>query len=87
MLTIADYFAEWCGPCKVMEPVMEAIAKEYAGRVMIEKIDVDREQEKASSFGIQSIPTLVFMKDGKEVDRVVGAQSKDSIERLLIKHA
>lgn len=86
MVTLLDFYADWCGPCKVMAPVIEGIAKDYVGKVTVEEIDVDQNQERASSFGIQSIPTLVFLKDGKEVDRTIGAQPRDSIVRLLSKY-
>ncbi len=86
MLTIQDYYADWCGPCKVVRPVLAELEREYAGKVVVEQIDVDANQEKAAAAGIQSIPTLVFVKDGKEVDRMVGAQSKNSLVRLVGKY-
>lgn len=87
MLTILDYWARWCGPCKVMKPIMEEIAQECKGKVVIEEIDVDKHQERAVQYGVQSIPTLVFLKGEKEVDRLVGVQSKESIIKLIAKHS
>ncbi|MBQ1295392.1 MAG: thioredoxin, partial [Clostridiales bacterium] len=71
-----DFYAEWCGPCRMMSPVVEEFAKDFEGRVKIGKINVDEESELAMRFGVQSIPSFVFIKDGKVVDRVTGAMPK-----------
>lgn len=68
-----DFYAEWCGPCRMMSPVVEKFAEEYDGRVKIGKINVDEESDLAERFGVQSIPSFVFIKDGRVVDRVTGA--------------
>jgi thioredoxin 1 len=78
-----DFYADWCGPCKMLLPTVEELADEYTGKVKIVKINVDDSPETAQKFEVMSIPTLVFMKDGQIVDRVVGSMSKDTlIEKL-----
>ncbi len=80
---MVDFYADWCGPCKMLLPIVEELAGEYEGKVKIVKVNVDDSQNTAERFGDMSIPTLVFMKDGKMVDKAVGALSKDAlIEKL-----
>jgi thioredoxin 1 len=67
-----DFFAEWCGPCKMLSPVLEKFAQTYDGKVKVVKVDVDREPELAGRFGIRGVPTVMFFKGGKVVDQVVG---------------
>ncbi len=76
---LVDFWAVWCGPCKMIKPHVEALADEYAGRVKVVSVDVDNEHEIAEKYGIMSIPTLFFFKDGKVVDQQVGAVSKKDI--------
>ena len=83
MIDLIDFYAEWCGPCHAMKPVLEKIEKEYAGKINISKVDVDKESVKASQFGIMSIPTLIVLKDGKEVGRKVGAMDEMSLKNWL----
>ena len=78
-----DFYAEWCGPCRMMSPVVEEFAKDFEGRVKIGKINVDEESELAMRFGVQSIPSFVFIKDGKVVDRVTGAMPKPILKNCL----
>ena len=78
-----DFYAEWCGPCRMMSPVVEEFAKDFEGRVKIGKINVDEESELAMRFGVQSIPSFVFIKDGKVVDRVTGAMPKPILINYL----
>ena len=78
-----DFYAEWCGPCRMMSPVVEEFAKDFEGRVKIGKINVDEESELAMRFGVQSIPSFVFIKDGKEVDRSVGLVPKPALEEKI----
>ncbi len=80
---LLDFWATWCGPCRMLAPVIDEIAAEYEGRVKVGKINVDEEQELAMAFGIASIPTLVVMRDGKAVERRVGAAPKAVIESML----
>ena len=80
---LLDCWAPWCGPCKMVAPVLEELASEYAGRVKIAKLNVDENPATASKYAIQSIPTMLFFKNGKEVDKVVGALPKSEIEQHL----
>ena len=78
-----DFYAEWCGPCRMMSPIVGQFAKEYEGRVKIGKINVDEQTDLAIRFGVQSIPSFVFIKDGKVVDRVTGAMPKALLNNYL----
>ena len=71
-VALVDFWAEWCGPCKMLAPAIEDLAKQYEGRALVAKVNVDEEPELARRFGIMSIPTVVFLKDGAEVDRKIG---------------
>lgn len=85
-LVLADFWAPWCGPCKMIAPVLEELDAEMGDQVKIVKLDVDENQETASKFGVMSIPTLLVFKDGKAVDQVVGFQPKEALADLLKKH-
>lgn len=80
---LVDLFASWCGPCKTMSPIIEELSNEYEGKIVIGKMDVDANVETPSKFGIRSIPTLLFFKNGEVVDRLVGAQKKDILVAKL----
>jgi len=80
---LIDFWAEWCGPCKMIGPHVEALAAEYAGKAKVYKVDVDSEGELAMRFGVMSIPTLIMIKGGQEVDRITGAGPKDQIAAMI----
>ena len=80
---LVDFWAEWCGPCKRMAPVVDEIAKEYSGKVKVFKVNVDGAQDTAAKYQVMSIPTLLFMKGGQVIDRVVGAVPKSAIDEKL----
>ncbi len=80
---LVDFFAEWCGPCKMLGPILEELAGEYDGKVKIGKLDVDANPTVAGKYGVQSIPTIIFFKGGEEVDRVMGFQSKEALKAKL----
>lgn len=82
---LIDFWATWCGPCRMIAPVVEQIAKEYEGRVKVGKVNVDEEGALAAAFGIESIPTLALIKDGEVVNLSVGYQQKESIVSMLEK--
>ncbi|MDR3691246.1 MAG: thioredoxin [Fimbriimonas sp.] len=80
---LVDFWAEWCGPCKAIGPSIEQLATEYAGKAKVYKLDVDSEGELAMQYGVMSIPALLVFKDGKEIDRMVGAAPKAQIAALI----
>ena len=80
---LVDLWAEWCGPCRMIAPVIEQLASEMAGRIRVAKLNVDENPVTAQRFGVQSIPTMLVLKDGREVDRIVGAYPKTEIVRRL----
>ncbi len=82
---IMDFWAEWCGPCKLMGPVFEELSnsEEYAGKLKFAKLDTEAHPELAGMFGIQGIPTLLFLKGGKEVDRIVGFAPKEMLKAKI----
>ena len=85
-LVLVDFFADWCMPCRMMAPVVEELAKEYAGKVLVGKINVDENPSTADRFQVYSIPTLIILKAGEEVDRIVGFVPKGQVEARLKKH-
>ena len=82
-LMMVDFWASWCGPCRMIAPVVEDIAKQYEGKALIAKVNVDEEQELAITNGVMSIPTVVFFKDGKEIDRKVGVMPDKAYAAVL----
>jgi len=84
-VVMVDFWAEWCGPCKMAGPIIDGLADEYAGKLTVAKLDVDAEGEIASKFGVMSIPTVVLFKDGKEIGRQVGFAGKGGYVQLLAK--
>ena len=83
--SMVDFWAEWCGPCKKVGPVVEELAEEYKGKIKIAKMDVDSNRQTPAKYGIRNIPTLIFFKGGEVVNTIVGAQAKSSIEEELKK--
>ena len=82
-LTMVDFWADWCGPCKMVAPVVEKIAADYDGKALVAKVNIDEEPELAQRFGVMSIPTLVFLKGGREVDRKVGVMPPAAFTSVL----
>ena len=81
-----DFYADWCGPCKMMSPVIDKMAEEYAGRIKVGKVNVDENSDLAVKYGIMSIPNMVFFKNGEVVDRVVGAIPKPQMQARFEKN-
>ena len=80
---LIDFWATWCGPCRMMAPIVEELAEEYEGKLKVAKVNVDEEAELATKFGIVSIPTLVLMKDGRIVNTLVGYRPKEAVEAFI----
>ncbi len=83
---LVDFWAEWCGPCKMIAPVLDEIAKEMDGQIVIGKLDIDENQDTAMAFGVMSIPTLLLFKKGEPVERIVGYQPKPQLLSRLKPH-
>jgi len=83
---LVDFWAAWCAPCRMIAPVVEAVAKDYDGKARVGKLNVDENNEISAKLGIKGIPTLILFKNGTEQERVVGATTKDNIARMLDKH-
>ena len=83
---LVDFWAEWCGPCRMLAPAVEAVAKQYAGSASVVKVNVDESPAVAQRYGVRGIPTLILFKGGQEAERVVGAVPKEAISRLIDKH-
>lgn len=83
---LVDFWAEWCGPCRMMGPTVDQVAADYAGKVKVGKLDVDNNQQTAMRYGIRGIPTLLLFKDGKVVEQKVGAIGKPEFQKMLDKY-
>ena len=82
-VAMVDFWAPWCGPCRMLAPVVEELAGEYAGKVKVAKLNVDEAPDTSTQFGVSSIPTLIFFKDGKVVSQTVGLQTKSALQEKL----
>ena len=82
-LMMVDFWAVWCGPCRMLAPMVDDLAEKYAGKVVVGKVNVDEEQELAIRYGVMSIPTVIFFKDGKEIDRKVGVMPPEIFTKVL----
>jgi thioredoxin 1 len=85
-LSMVDFWAVWCGPCRIVAPIVEQLADEYAGKVTVGKLDVDSNQRTATQFNVRSIPTILFFKEGKVVDQVIGAVPRAALESKIKQH-
>lgn len=89
LLVLVDFWAPWCGPCRMVAPILDKLAGEYAGKIVVAKVNTDDNGQYAMQYGVQGIPTLLFVRDGREVDRIVGAAPypiiKQRIDALLAK--
>ena len=85
-LSMVDFWATWCGPCRLVAPIVEQLADDYTGQVTVGKMDVDSNPRTPAEFGVRSIPTILFFKEGKVVDQVVGAVPKMALENKLKQH-
>jgi thioredoxin 1 len=86
-LTIVDFWATWCGPCRIVAPILDQLATDYDGKVKITKLDVDANIKTGSRFNVRSIPTMLFFKGGKVVDQIIGAVPRTHIEQKLQQHS
>ncbi|MFA5318572.1 MAG: thioredoxin [Patescibacteria group bacterium] len=80
---LVDFFADWCGPCQMMAPIIEELAKDIGDKAKVAKLEVDANQETAQKYNVMSIPTLIFFKGGQEVERLMGVQSKETLKEKL----
>ena len=83
---LLDFYANWCGPCKMLSPLVEALAEQYDGKALVAKVNVDEEPDLAARFGVMSIPPVVFLKNGREFDRKVGGMPPDAFISVLDKN-
>ncbi len=86
-VVLVDFHASWCGPCRMLAPVLEQVAKEVEGKAIIGKVDIDSEQKTATQFQITSVPTMILFKNGEEVGRLIGLKNGDEIKKLILSKA
>ena len=84
--TLVDFWAVWCGPCRMVAPVVDEIAREQGGKLKVMKLDVDENQNTAMAYGVMSIPTLILFKNGQPVERIVGFRPKGDMEKKILPH-
>ena len=85
-LVLVDFYADWCMPCRMLEPTIEQLAAEYQGRLKVGRLDVDKNFNSAAGFSVTGIPTLILFKDGEPVERLVGLQTADALKAVIDKH-
>ena len=83
-VTLVDFHAHWCGPCRMLAPVLEQVAADIQGKAKIGKVDIDTEQKVSAEFQITSVPTMILFKDGREINRLVGLRSADAIKEMIL---
>jgi thioredoxin 1 len=83
--TLVDFFAQWCGPCRMLAPIIDEVASDMKGKAKIGKVDIDKEIKVATDYQVTSVPTMILFKDGKEVDRIVGLRDADAIKEFINK--
>lgn len=82
-VTLVDFYADWCGPCRTLSPILEQVAKEMSGEAKIGKLDIDSAQNLAAQFQVTSVPTLILFKNGEEVDRIVGVRDAEAVKKFI----
>ena len=82
-VTLVDFFAAWCGPCRSLAPIIEEVAEHFKDKAVIAKIDIDSEQKTAAEYQVTSVPTMILFKDGKEVERVIGLRDAEAVTELV----
>lgn len=85
-VTLVDFYADWCGPCRMIAPIVEELSNEMAGKATIAKLDIENAQTTAQNFQVTSIPTIILFKEGKEVERVIGVKDKASLKKMIDSH-
>jgi len=83
-VTLVDFHANWCGPCRMLAPVLEQVAKDIKGKAIVAKIDIDSEQKTAAQFQITSVPTMILFKNGKEVNRLIGLRNAEAVKDFIL---
>lgn len=83
-VTLVDFHANWCGPCRMLAPILEEVAKDVKGKANIAKVDIDNEQKTAAQFQIASVPTMILFKNGKEVRRLIGLRNAEAIKEMIL---
>lgn len=83
-VALVDFFAEWCGPCRMLTPILEEVAKEFLSKAKVGKVNIDEEEDIAMRFSVTSVPTMILFKDGREYKRLVGLKDKEAIKKFIL---